>query len=120
MGLKRWRATKPDPGIQHERFRIATFGLPRSVLCGTLGCHGITAGRGARTPTPGGMSMNSLRRYKHAILLAALIFAALIESFSHRQVLGPILSHLAIVTMMLLVFLIVFHRRVTRLVAFMA
>jgi hypothetical protein len=66
------------------------------------------------------MSMNSLRRYKHAILLAALIFAALIESFSHRQVLGPILSHLAIATMMLLVFLIVFHRRVTRLVAFMA
>jgi hypothetical protein len=66
------------------------------------------------------MSMNPLRRHKHAILLAALTFAALVESFSHRQVLGPVLSDLAIVTMQLLVCLIVFERRVNRLVAFLA
>src|SRR5262245_65420697 len=64
--------------------------------------------------------MNSLRKYKHAILLAALLCVALIESFSHRRVLGPVLSDLAITMMLLLVFLIVFHRRVNRLVAFIA
>ena len=64
--------------------------------------------------------MNPLRRHKHAILLAALIVAALVESFSHRQVLGPGLSDLVIVTMLLLVFLIVFNRRVNRPVAFFA
>jgi hypothetical protein len=64
--------------------------------------------------------MNPLRRHKHAILLAAIICVALVESFSHRQVLGPVLSDLAIVTMQLLVFLIVFERRVNRLVAFIA
>src|SRR5215471_21492864 len=66
------------------------------------------------------MSMNLLRRHKHAILLAALIFVALVESFSHWQVLSSVLSDLAIVTMLLLVFLIVFMRRVSRLVAFIA
>jgi hypothetical protein len=66
------------------------------------------------------MSMNPLRRHKHAILLAALIVVALVESFSHRQVLGPVLSDLVIVTILLLVFLIVFNRRVNRLVAFLA
>src|SRR5215831_2667941 len=71
-------------------------------------------------PTPGGMSMHPLRRHKHAILLAALIVVALVESFSHRQVLGPGLSDLVIVTILLLVFLIVFNRRVNRLVAFLA
>src|SRR5262245_57296209 len=64
--------------------------------------------------------MNSLRKYKHSILLAALLCVALIESFSHRQILGPVLSDLAITMMLLLVFLIVFHRRVNRLVAFIA
>ena len=52
--------------------------------------------------------MNPLRRHKHAILLAALIVVALVESFSHRQVLGPGLSDLVIVTILLLVFLIYF------------
>src|SRR5215470_19688386 len=66
------------------------------------------------------MSMNPLRRHKHAILLAALIVVALVESFSHRQVLGPVLSDLVLVTVLLLVFLIVFNRRVNRLVAFLA
>jgi hypothetical protein len=66
------------------------------------------------------MSMNPLRRHKHAILLAALIVVALVESFNHRQVLGPVLSDLVIVTILLLVFLIVFARRVNRLVAFLA
>src|SRR5262245_19753225 len=64
--------------------------------------------------------MNTLRKYKHSILLAALLCVALIESFSHRRVLGPIISDLAITMMLLLVFLIVFHRRVNRLVAFIA
>ena len=64
--------------------------------------------------------MKTLRRYKHAILLAALLCVALIESFSHRQVLGPALSDLAITMMKVLVFLIIFHRRVNRLVAFIA
>src|SRR5262245_17995273 len=64
--------------------------------------------------------MNPLRRHKHAILLAALIVVVLVESFSHRQVLGPVLSDVVIVTVMLLVFLIVFNRRVNRLVAFLA
>ena len=64
--------------------------------------------------------MNPLRRYKHAILLAALIFGAFVESFSHREVLGPVLSDLTIAIVMLLVFLIVFDRRVDRLVACMA
>src|SRR5215470_6998558 len=66
------------------------------------------------------MFMNPLRRHKHAILLAALIVVALVESFSHRQGLGPGLSDLVIVTLLLLVFLIVFNRRVNRLVAFLA
>jgi hypothetical protein len=62
--------------------------------------------------------MNSLKKRKHAILLAAIICVVLIESFSHRQVLGPVLSDLFITTTLLLVFLIVFERRVNRLVAF--
>ena len=64
--------------------------------------------------------MNSLRKYKHSILLAALLFVALVESFSHRPVLGPVLSDLAILTTMLLVFLIVFEGWLNRLVAFVA
>ena len=62
--------------------------------------------------------MDTLRKYKHSILLAALVCVALIESFSHREVLGPVLSDLVIVAMMLLVFLIVFKRKLNRLVAF--
>jgi hypothetical protein len=64
--------------------------------------------------------LNTLRKHKYAILLAALILVALVESFSHRLVLGPILSDLAIVAVMLLVFLIVFDRWLNRLVAFIA
>src|SRR5262249_4022217 len=64
--------------------------------------------------------MNTLRKYKHSILLAALLCVALIESFSHRRVLGPIISDLAITMMLLLVFLIVFHRRGDRLVGFIS
>ena len=45
---------------------------------------------------------------------------ALIQSFSHRLVLGPVFSDLVIAMMMLLVFLIVFERRVSRIVAFIA
>src|SRR5262252_8575304 len=66
------------------------------------------------------MSMHPLHRHKHAILLAALIVVALVEPFSHRQALGPVLSDLVTVTILLLVFLIVFNRRVNRLVAFLA
>ena len=64
--------------------------------------------------------MNSLKRHKHAILLTALVCVGLIRSFSHREVLGPVLSDLIIAIVMLLVFLIVFHRPVNRLVAFIA
>ena len=64
--------------------------------------------------------MNSLKKRKHAILLAALVWVALIESFSHRQVLGPVLSDLVITATLLLVFLIVFDRWGNRLVAFIA
>ena len=45
---------------------------------------------------------------------------ALVQSFSHREVLGPIVSDLTIAMVMLLIFLIVFHRRVNRLVACIA
>ena len=62
--------------------------------------------------------MNTLRQYKHAILLTALVCVALIESFSHRRMLGPVLSDLAIAATMMLVFLIVFERKLSRLVAF--
>jgi len=64
--------------------------------------------------------MNTLRRHKYAILLVVLIVVAVIESFPHRLVLGPIASELAITTTLLLVFLIVFQRKVNRLVAFIA
>jgi hypothetical protein len=43
-----------------------------------------------------------------------------VESFSHRLLLGPLASDLAISTAELLVLLIVFDRRVNRLVAFIA
>jgi len=45
---------------------------------------------------------------------------ALVESFSHRLLLGPVASDLAISTTVLLVSLIVFDRRVNRLLAFFA
>lgn len=64
--------------------------------------------------------MKTLRRYKHAILLAALLCVALVESSGHRRLLGPVFSDLAIIVMMLLVFLIVFERKLSRLVAFIA
>ena len=64
--------------------------------------------------------MKTLRRYKHAILLAVLLCVALVESYSHRQVLGPVLSDVAITMMLLLVFVIVFEGWLNRLVAFVA
>ena len=64
--------------------------------------------------------MKTFHRHKHAILLGALILVALVESFSHRQVLGPVLSDLVIVVTMTLAFLIVFDRWLNRLVAFIA
>jgi hypothetical protein len=62
----------------------------------------------------------TLRSHKYAILLAAIVGVALVESFSHRLLLGPVASDLAISTTQLLVFLIVFDRRVNRLVGFIA
>src|SRR6185295_18363811 len=64
--------------------------------------------------------MNSLKRHKHTILLAALVWVAIVQSFSRRELLGPVLSDLTIAMVMLLVFLIVFRRRVNRLVACIA
>jgi len=63
--------------------------------------------------------VNTLRRHKYAILLAALLCVTLVQSFSQR-LLRPVLSDLAMMTAMLLVFLIVFERRADRLVAFIA
>jgi hypothetical protein len=64
-------------------------------------------------------TVNRLRRHKYAILLAALLFVTLVESFSVR-LLPPLFSDVVMMAMMVLVFLIVFERRVDRLVAFMA
>jgi hypothetical protein len=64
--------------------------------------------------------MNTLRKHKHAVLLVALVWVGIMESFSHRRMLGPVLSDLVGGTILLLVFLIVFNRRVNRLIAFMA
>ena len=61
-----------------------------------------------------------LRSHKYAILLAAIVGVALVESFSHRLLLGTLASDLAISTTELLVLLIVFDRKVNRLVAIMA
>ena len=61
-----------------------------------------------------------LRNHRYAILLAAIVGVALVESFSHRLLLGPVASDLAVLTTELLVFLIVFDRRVNRLVGFIA
>ena len=63
--------------------------------------------------------MNTLRRHKYAILLAALVGVALIDSFSQR-LLPPLFSDIFVTMATLLVFLIVFERRADRLVAFMA
>jgi hypothetical protein len=64
--------------------------------------------------------MNTLRKHKHAVLLVALVWVGIMESFSHRRMLGPVLSDVIVWTILLLVFLIVFNRRVNRLIAFMA
>jgi hypothetical protein len=61
-----------------------------------------------------------LRSHKYAILLTALVGVALVESFTHRLLLGPVASDLAVLTTEMLVFLIVFDRRVNRLVGFIA
>ena len=64
--------------------------------------------------------MNTLRKHKHAVLLVALVWVGILESFSHRWMLGQALSDVIVCTILLLIFLIVFHRRVNRLIAFMA
>ena len=61
-----------------------------------------------------------LRDHKFAILLLAMVCVSLVESFSHRLVLGPIASDLAISATQLFAFLIIFDRKVNRLVAFAA
>jgi hypothetical protein len=62
----------------------------------------------------------TLLKYKHAILPAALILVAFIQSFPHRLILGPVASDVCISIARLLIFLIVFKRRVSRLVTFVA
>ena len=64
--------------------------------------------------------MGSLRKQKHTILLTALIGVILVQSFSHRLLLGPLASDLAISTAQLLVFFVVFDRPTHRMVAFVA
>ena len=62
----------------------------------------------------------TLHRHKYAILLAALFGWSVVESFGHRLLLGPVASDLAISAVQLLAFLIIFDRRVNRVVAFIA
>jgi hypothetical protein len=62
----------------------------------------------------------TLRSHKYAVLLAALVGVILVESFSHRLLLGPVASDLAVLSTQLLVFLIVFDRGMQRLVPFIA
>ena len=64
-------------------------------------------------------AVNTLRRHKYAILLAALLCVTLVESFSQR-LLRPVFSDFALMATMLLVFVIVFERRADRVVAFIA
>ena len=62
----------------------------------------------------------TLHSHKYAILLAAIIGVMLVESFSHRLLLGPVASDLVVLSTQLLVFLIVFERRGSRLVGLIA
>jgi hypothetical protein len=56
--------------------------------------------------------------HKHAILLAGIIVVAAIESFSHRLLLGPLVSDIVLAITEILVLLIAFERRVHRAIAF--
>ena len=40
--------------------------------------------------------MNTLRKHKHAVLLVALVWVGIMESFSHRRMLGPVLSDVTV------------------------
>ena len=62
----------------------------------------------------------NLRRHKFAILFIALVGVCVVESFSHRLILGPVFSDLGISITQLLAFLIIFDRKINRWVAFMA
>lgn len=59
----------------------------------------------------------ALYRLRHTALLVALVLSAIIESFPHRLVLGPVASDVLVTTSVLLVSLIVFEGRVSRAVA---
>jgi hypothetical protein len=61
-----------------------------------------------------------LREHKFAFLLIVMVGVSLVESFSHRLLLGPVASDLAISTAQLLVFLVIFDRKVNRRVALTA
>ena len=62
----------------------------------------------------------TLRNHKYAVLLIAVVGVILVESFSHRLLLGPVASDLAVLSTQLLVFLIVFERRAIRLAGLIA
>ena len=40
--------------------------------------------------------MTTLRKYKHAVLLVALVGVGILESFSHRRMLGAVLSDVTV------------------------
>jgi hypothetical protein len=63
------------------------------------------------------MSMNTLYKHKHAILLTMIVCVAFVQSFSHRLVLGQLAFDVASSTTELFVFMIVFERRASRLLA---
>jgi len=56
--------------------------------------------------------------HKYAILLAAIVAVAVVESFSHRQLLGLVVSDFVVSTTYLLILLVVFDRGAQRAVAF--
>ena len=60
-----------------------------------------------------------IHSHKHAILLTAIIVVALVESFSHRLLLGSVASDIVLAITEMLVLLIAFDRRGHRVVAFL-
>ena len=61
-----------------------------------------------------------MRQHKYLLLLAATVCVLIVEASARRSFLGPFASDLLIAALALGVFLVVFHRRWTRIAAFLA
>jgi len=64
--------------------------------------------------------MDTMRRNKYAILLAVVLASAIIQSFAHRLVFGPLASDVLLTATAILVLPVVFDHRNHRLVAVLA